>query len=641
MHNSNHRYILGHGFHIFMKMRWVLILVSLFLLPVQATVSGVFEQRLISQCQSGNPKTIASFCEKHVQVIVDRRQATEAVCSELAEDGDLKQACYMALFFRTSCPQNQYIVKALKDAEFCRFLIQDPVIFEELAFSRKGHRFTLEVLYEIWKLEEKKLEGTTLLMALGAALSRIGDSNNDLKGHTAKCLEKYDFYKKSHEAGKLFSQFEKLKGWEMGMLFSHGRSVEDLSWGQAHSETKKNFTSERCVGVATSFVAYRAKNRNGVSVHTGGAFYDNKPTTLAVFVEYGGVCGAISTAAVGFMASRGVPGFTIGQPGHCAFMTKAADGIWQIGSNIFGHVWSSSGNHSPWHASGSSAASVITTLSHFQLHKDASRSNLYYELSKFSRRPENKLAFLEESVKTVPKHFVAWKELLAIKSKNLPLAGRMELAKQAGKAFANDAVTLNYLISTILPLNVARPEKYKICSLNLSGGEDGQAQEIYRREFVKCLHRDVPELQGKVNYDSGTKGGFFKKLGDYYANKNNKISSRMKNKTFDAFEGAMRELMDAPVTFSNLLNSYGSQIDHWENNDFTSRGNRFVKEMYQLAENEDIRAKLGVQGVKFAMAAKDMRTVDWYSRQGIEQKKAQGAEKESKNSSASVKSNGK
>lgn len=68
------------------------------------------------------------------------------------------------------------------------------------------------------------------------------------------------------------------------------------------------------------FIPYRKKNDKGVSVHAGSAFYDHKPITLKLYTEYGGVCGAVSKGAAGFLRSKGVPAYPIGQPGHCAFV---------------------------------------------------------------------------------------------------------------------------------------------------------------------------------------------------------------------------------------------------------------------------------------------------------------------------------
>lgn len=96
------------------------------------------------------------------------------------------------------------------------------------------------------------------------------------------------------------------------------------------------------------FIPYRKKNDKGVSVHAGSAFYDHKPITLKLYTEYGGVCGAVSKGAAGFLRSKGVPAYPIGQPGHCAFVWKHPNGHWQIGNNLGGWNWASGGAQIPW-----------------------------------------------------------------------------------------------------------------------------------------------------------------------------------------------------------------------------------------------------------------------------------------------------
>lgn len=103
------------------------------------------------------------------------------------------------------------------------------------------------------------------------------------------------------------------------------------------------------------------KNKQGISVHVGGAFYDHKPVSLQIYVEYGGVCGAVSKGAAGFVKAKGIPSYTIGQPGHCAFVWKGIDGEWKIGNNIYGWVWSEGGSGGPWKG----AVSTITELPRF------------------------------------------------------------------------------------------------------------------------------------------------------------------------------------------------------------------------------------------------------------------------------------
>ena len=106
-----------------------------------------------------------------------------------------------------------------------------------------------------------------------------------------------------------------MQPWEWAIVFRGRESLEDLSWAQQFIE-KKQIPPEQAGNKFMGFIPYRRKNLQGVSVHAGAAFYDHKPVTLKLYTEYGGVCGAVSKGAAGFLRAKGVPAWAIGQPGH-------------------------------------------------------------------------------------------------------------------------------------------------------------------------------------------------------------------------------------------------------------------------------------------------------------------------------------
>ena len=65
--------------------------------------------------------------------------------------------------------------------------------------------------------------------------------------------------------------------------------------------------------------------------------------TLAVMLEYGGVCGAISRFGTSMSQAFGVPAMPVGQPGHCAFLWQKQAHEWSINNNISG--WPKSHRH--------------------------------------------------------------------------------------------------------------------------------------------------------------------------------------------------------------------------------------------------------------------------------------------------------
>ncbi len=45
-------------------------------------------------------------------------------------------------------------------------------------------------------------------------------------------------------------------------------------------------------------------------------------------MEYGSVCGGISNMNMTVANAHGVPAFTVGQPGHCAYVWRSDDKTW-------------------------------------------------------------------------------------------------------------------------------------------------------------------------------------------------------------------------------------------------------------------------------------------------------------------------
>lgn len=277
-------------------------------------------QRLAWQMEGGDVRSIAGLCREYVQKKLEAEKTFSL--ESLLKDPELAQACHMAHFFALVGKERTYILHELKDREFVKWLLDHPEAFEKLAFARASGKDTLAVLRSIWVKEGKELAGVGFNMALGAALASSSREPEE-------CEARYDFYKKSFAEKKLFPQFITLEPWEFGILFQGRESIEELAWAQEYSSRKKTFKAQNAGYAACSLFHYRMKNKQGVSVHAGGAFYDHKPVSLQIYVEYGGVCGAVSKGAAGFVKAKGIPSYTIGQPGHCAFVWKGMDGEWK------------------------------------------------------------------------------------------------------------------------------------------------------------------------------------------------------------------------------------------------------------------------------------------------------------------------
>ena len=147
--------------------------------------------------------------------------------------------------------------------------------------------------------------------------------------------ERFDFYRSSHAAGQLVPYFDKALPFELALtVHGSGCGNDDLEWAQ--DVTPKNQKTQKAVGnYGHSLIAYRSDNYRGQTVQ-GPEYYDRKPADLGTAMEYGGVCGMISHMNAAVANAHGVPAFTVGQPGHCAYVWKSDDKTWSGGNFITG-----------------------------------------------------------------------------------------------------------------------------------------------------------------------------------------------------------------------------------------------------------------------------------------------------------------
>lgn len=147
--------------------------------------------------------------------------------------------------------------------------------------------------------------------------------------------ERFDFFRNSHAAGQLVPYFDKALPFELALtVHADGRGNDELEWAQ--DVTPKDKKTQSGVGsYGHSLMAYRLDNYRGLTVQ-GSDYYDRKKNDLSTAMEYGGVCGMISHMNSTVANAHGAPAFTVGQPGHCAYVWKSDDKTWSGGNFISG-----------------------------------------------------------------------------------------------------------------------------------------------------------------------------------------------------------------------------------------------------------------------------------------------------------------
>ena len=554
-------------------------------------------QRLAWQMEGGDVRSIAGLCREYVQKKLEAEKTFSL--ESLLKDPELAQACHMAHFFALVGKERTYILHELKDREFVKWLLDHPEAFEKLAFARASGKDTLAVLRSIWVKEGKELAGVGFNMALGAALASSSREPEE-------CEARYDFYKKSFAEKKLFPQFITLEPWEFGILFQGRESIEELAWAQEYSSRKKTFKAQNAGYAACSFIPYRMKNKQGVSVHAGGAFYDHKPVSLQIYVEYGGVCGAVSKGAAGFVKAKGIPSYTIGQPGHCAFVWKGMDGEWKIGNNIYGWIWSEGGSGGPWKG----AVSTITELPRFWKGENASSSNLCYYLSLLAADSRKSEVLLEEALKRNPSNYSAWQALMRKKGR-LGEKDKLALLEQFKKAFPGNPTLWEYFVKRELGIDWKKANGYAVYPRLLAENESWDSVDAYMRNFCALARQDIPDMAGKLSYEVKTKRSFFKNWLKFY--QQNKVDRKVRVQTCAVLEKALPHLLSREKTALQFLGFYGQVIDLWKDKQLSARADACLTAWLKEADMPSLRKKMAEIGLKAADHLGDKKALVRYA----------------------------
>ncbi len=528
----------------------------------QQKPSSLSEKRIVWECTTGDAKRIAKWSTDQVRMIIDNSKLNTENLAQKLDDPHLERMCRMAHYFGVLAEGSGRSIPELKDLAFTEWLLAQPDIFEQLVFSGRASREGLTLLHLLWQTEGEKLTGTVLNLALGASI--IAD-----RVPLETCLAKYRHYLEAHAQKRLYPQFESLEPWEMAILMGGNEDVDDLQWGLDYIDAKK-VPVGKAARTFCSWIPYRMTNRNGVSVHKGMAFYDNKPLTLAVYVEYGGVCGAVSKAVCRFMRAKGVPGYAIGQPGHCAFVYKTVNGSWSIGNDISGWQWSNA-NAAPWKG----PTAIINTVARYRSSGKANQSGLCFQLAELTRNPASRELLLRTALEIEPANMPAWQAWLPLKTTKADEKATLSLLLQVRKSFCEAPCALEHVLS-FLPLNWSKNNKYQLCSYLLTDKETKTSIDVYMRRFVKIAKEELPDLKTPAMvYYSNNKDGGLRKWREYYQNK--RTNAKTREKTLHVIEQALDHILQHEQTSARFLTLYGDLLALWNDTKLNEKALAYVQ----------------------------------------------------------------
>lgn len=272
---------------------------------------------------------------------------------------EAQRALIAALKGRKICPESADVLHMAMLLEVIR--TTDPAVMTEFAADdKKKRRFLAEfaadadwlelylgcglvpyrtpvgvdVLYRIWQEEDGKVKNKGLAVALASVW---GGGETDPNPPIAKKnpnrhnpVWRYNFFQKNAKRGVMHPGYKNLRPWEL--RFTVGIPQQD--WDDASFEwalENINVPWDR-YDYACWAAVYTDPSLFGDSVQGGMYNYPFADISWAEATHRsGGVCGAMSHLGCVAAMAHGIPAYTVGQPGHCAYGFRIKRGDWRGG----------------------------------------------------------------------------------------------------------------------------------------------------------------------------------------------------------------------------------------------------------------------------------------------------------------------
>ncbi len=207
----------------------------------------------------------------------------------------------------------------------------------------------MRCLFDIWQAHK----GVVTRKGLAVAIASVwGGGESDPETCMSKLdprevvpHERYDFFLQREQEGKLHPNYKNLRPWELRFVVGKPRQEWGLS-SLKYAGEAINIPWDK-YGSACWAAGYIDPSKFGANVQ-GGEY--NMPFADEARAETthknGGVCGSLSHLGCYAAMAHGIPAYTCGQPGHCAYGFRLERGNWQGGfggpdggmhNSIFGH----------------------------------------------------------------------------------------------------------------------------------------------------------------------------------------------------------------------------------------------------------------------------------------------------------------
>lgn len=357
-----------------------------------------------------------------LQSLADKPVASASLDFRLKVSDETAEAVDWSILLRRVTSSTVNKVFATGGEPFLTWLANHPDALADYVHSGADGEVcprSFEIWRRIWdECPESREDGAWRRFAIASALVQAQQVYAMANGKPIDPVERFKFYKQSADEGALAPSFFKTPVWKLRYVAGSWALDSDLAW--VRTAMKPEIRNQFSVGDACLMVPYIEKNAKGVSVQAGSKFYDDKPMTLKLMTEYGGVCGAISRFGASSAQALGVPAFPVGQPAHCAFVWENADSSWKMGNDVYG--WGASEQHEGirmmW-----SVRPVIIQL--YNMARRDEKAFLYADRLTYAASVCNtKSPQLHAAVAACPLFFPAWRRLTALEPATLNQAAR-------------------------------------------------------------------------------------------------------------------------------------------------------------------------------------------------------------------------
>lgn len=390
----------------------------------------------LAQAQNTPPEADAYLAKKDIaglrQALVTWLVGREAQLgagadglSRAGQDEAYRRALATHEVLRVSGDETVAAVLAKPDgAAFLRAFLGDAAWMEEYlgtGWELKPGQSGLDVLRRLHATDQgpgaRKRHG--LMSALAVTYSATSYADNltrmaDSPGFRSTPEGRYKLYREAQEAGFLHRMFKDLRAWELCFVVSSNCDDEALLWMLQNINVPIQRYTDACWAVR-----YQGASAFGESIQ-GPLFYvpgRNRLNWAEAVIKQGGVCGSLSHFGAVAARAHGIPAYTCGQPGHCAYAVRHARGKWVGG---FGGP-DGAPHFSPW---GWNYAHILALEDAFADDAKADRAKRHLWQASVPGTAERRRAALALATGATPAFIPAWK-------------ARVEALRDAGLAAAD------------------------------------------------------------------------------------------------------------------------------------------------------------------------------------------------------------